>query len=71
MLRWTADAELAELIRRYYGGEAGLWGEIRDRVDAELRERQIEHGAHHLRLRKRPDGGYDVQIDDASAWANE
>jgi len=71
MFRWAADDELNELIRRYYGGEAGLWGAIRGRVDDELRRRQIVRGAYHIRLRKRGDGGYDVQIDDASGYANE
>ena len=71
MLRWAADDELNELIRRYYGGEGGLWEAIRGRVDDELRRRQVTYGAYHIRLRKRADGGYDVLIDDASAYANE
>jgi hypothetical protein len=71
MIRWPADSELAELIHRYYSGEAGLWDQIRARVDAELRERKVERGAYHIRLRRRDDDGYDVQIDDATAWANE
>jgi hypothetical protein len=71
MFRWPADDELNELIRRYYRGEAGLWEEIRGRIDAELRRRDIARGAYHIRLRKRDDGGYEVRIDDASAWANE
>ena len=36
----------------------------------ELRRRQIEHGAYHIRLRARADSGYDVQIDDAGDYAN-
>jgi hypothetical protein len=71
MLRWTAGETLNELIRRYYAGEAGLWEAIRGRVDEELRRRELLHGAYHIRLRSRGDGGYDVQIDDASAYANE
>lgn len=71
MLRWPADDALNALIRRYYRGEAQLWEDIRQRVDDELRRRQIVHGAYHIRLRARPDGGYDVQIDDASGYANE
>ena len=71
MLRWPADQELNELIRRYYAGEAGLWETIRQRVDDELRRRRIESGAYHIRLRARADAGYDVQIDDAGPYANE
>jgi hypothetical protein len=71
MLRWPADDELNELIRRYYAGEAGLWLDIRDRVDAELRRRDIVRGAYHIRLRSRADAGYDVQIDNAGAYADE
>jgi hypothetical protein len=71
MLRWPADKELNELIRRYYAGEAGLWEVIRQRVDDELRRRQINRGAYHIRLRARADAGYDVQIDDAGPYANE
>jgi hypothetical protein len=70
MLRWPADDDLNALIRRYYTGEAGLWETIRQRIDDELRRRQIEHGAYHIRLRARPDTGYDVQIDDAADFAN-
>ena len=70
MLRWPADDDLNELIRRYYAGETGLWETIRRRIDDELRRRQIEHGAYHIRLRVRADTGYDVQIDDAADYAN-
>ena len=71
MLRWPADEELNALIRRYYAGEAGLWEIIRQRVDDELRRRQIYRGAYHIRLRARADTGYDVQVDDAGPYANE
>jgi hypothetical protein len=71
MLRWLADDELKELIRRYYAGEAGLWETIRQRVDDELRRRGIERGAYHIRLLARADSGYDVRVDDAGAYANE
>lgn len=70
MLRWSADEPLNELIRRYYAGEAGLWDAIRQQVDDELRRRQVLRGAYHIRLRARTGGGYDVQIDDADAYAN-
>jgi hypothetical protein len=69
MQRWPADNDLNELIRRYYAGDAGLWETIRQRIDDELRRRQIERGAYHIRLRARPDTGYDVQIDDAGDYA--
>ena len=69
MLRWPADDDLNELIRRYYTGEAGLWETIRQRIDDELRRRLIERGAYHIRLRARADTGYDVQIDDAGGYA--
>jgi hypothetical protein len=71
MLRWPADDDLNELIRRYYAGEAGLWAIIRQRVDDELRRRAIERGAYHIRLLARADSGYDVRIDDAGAYAND
>jgi hypothetical protein len=70
MLRWPADDDLNKLIRRYYAGEAGLWEAIRQRIDDELRHRQIDHGAYHIRLRARADTGYDVQIDDAGDYSN-
>jgi hypothetical protein len=70
MLRWLADDELNQLIRRYYAGEAGLWESIRQRVDDQLRQQQIVRGAYHIRLRARANGGYDIQIDDASAYSN-
>ena len=68
MLRWQADDDLNALIHRYYTGEAGLWETIRQRIDDELRRRQIDHGAYHIRLRARADTGYDVQIDDAADY---
>jgi hypothetical protein len=71
MLRWSADEPLNELIRRYYAGEAGLWDTIRQQVDDELRRRQVLRGAYHIRLRARAGGDYDVQIDDAAAYAND
>jgi hypothetical protein len=71
MLRWPADNDMNELIRRYYTGEASLWEAIRQRVDDELRRRGIARGAYHIRLLLRPDSGYDVRIDDAEGYANE
>jgi hypothetical protein len=70
MIRWQADPELRALIQRYYAGEAGLWAEIQSRIDAELRRRGAEQGAFHIRLR-RLEQGYEVQIEDASAYTND
>jgi hypothetical protein len=70
MVRWTADDALANLIRRYYAGEAGLWAEIRQQIDDELRRRRLDHSYYHIRLHGRGDGGYDVQLDDAAGYAN-
>jgi hypothetical protein len=70
MLRWQADADLCALIRRYYAGDAGLWGAIRNQVDAELRARGYHSGAYHIRLRRTADG-YEVVIDDAADFAIE
>jgi hypothetical protein len=70
-LRWQADDELAELIRRYYKGQMNLWETIRRRVDAELRRQQIDRGSYHLRLLGRRDGGYDVLVEDAVDYAIE
>lgn len=71
MIRWTADEELSTLIRSYYAGEAALWPAIRQRVDQELRRREITQGAYHIRLVKRASGDYDVLIDDAGPYAHE
>jgi len=70
VIRWPADDELNGLIRRYYTGEAALWGAIRERVDAELRRRQVPGRAYHMRLLRRADGGYDVLVEDAAGYAN-
>jgi len=71
MFRWEADESLNALIRRYYAGEAGLWETIRQRIDDELRRRQIDRGSYHIRFRRRGDGSYDVMIDDATDYAIE
>ncbi len=67
MLRWQADQELAALLRRYYQGEAGLWGEIQRHADADLRQRTTSTGPYHLRFLPRPDG-YDVLAEPADAY---
>ncbi|NWG18767.1 MAG: hypothetical protein HXY39_00425 [Chloroflexi bacterium] len=69
MIRWLADEQLNGLLRRYYGGEAGLWPVIRDSVAAELRRRGVE-GARHIRFRRLEDG-YEVIIDDAAGYEVE
>lgn len=69
MVRWMADEELTTLLRRYYGGEGGLWPAIRDYVAAELERRGIA-GARHIRFR-RHDDGYEVIIEDASGYEPE
>jgi hypothetical protein len=82
MIRWTADAALAELIRRYYAGEAGLWVQIRASIDQALRARGVSVGAYHIRLRRSQSAmasvgsmdnvvGYDILIEEAAAYAND
>lgn len=70
-MRWAATDELNALIRRYYTGEAALWAEIRARVDDELRRRGVARGAFHIRLLRREDGGYDVQVEGADEYRAE
>lgn len=67
---WVADAELAALLRRYYVGEAGLWGEVQARVHAELRARGVPVGPRHLRFR-RTDDGYEVIVEDAAPYLHD
>lgn len=71
MLRWEADEALSALIARYYGGEAGLWEEIRRAVDAELRRRGLAVTPRHMRLRRLAAGGYEVLLEDAADYANQ
>ena len=82
MIRWTADATLADLIRRYYAGEARLWVQIRASIDEELRARCVSVGAYHIRLRRNQgatgslsstdnSAGYDILIEEAAAYAND
>jgi hypothetical protein len=71
MLRYDADEALDELIRRYYGGEAGLWGAIQAAVAEDLRRRGLPAAPRHLRLRRRADGGYEVIIEGAEAYHDE
>lgn len=68
MVRWTADESLQDLLRRYYRGEALLWEEIRQRVDAELVQRGATGRAYHIRFRLRSDDGYDIIVEEADAY---
>lgn len=70
MVHWTANDTLTELIRRYYRGEAGLWGEIRQHVEEELRRREIA-GPHHFRFKSRADGRYEVIVESADGYEAE
>lgn len=67
-LSWLADDVLSALIRRYYQGEAALWPQIRDQIDAELRERAVDFGSYHIRLRIAPDDRYRIMIDSADDY---
>lgn len=67
---WVADAELAALLRRYYRGEAGLWGEVQARVHAELRARGLPVAPRHLRFR-RIDDSYEVIVEDAAPYLRD
>jgi transposase InsO family protein len=68
-IRWEADADLAALLRRYYRGEAGLWGDIQARVHADLRRQGLPVAPRHMRFRA-TDAGYLVIIEDAEGHAN-
>jgi hypothetical protein len=68
-ISWPADAELAALLRRYYRGEAGLWGAIQAMVDAELRARGLPAAPRHLRFRA-TETGYLVIVEGAEGYAN-
>jgi hypothetical protein len=68
--QWTADAQLNELIRRYYRGEAALWEAIRASIDDGLRARGIVTGAYHIRLRRIGET-YLVTVDDAAGYARQ
>lgn len=70
MIRWAADDELARLIQRYYAGEAGLWEEIRQRVDADLRRKEAPRSAYHFRFRA-TGAGYDILVEDARDYVIE
>jgi hypothetical protein len=69
MLEWQADAELELLIRRYYAGEASLWPQICQVIEAALAQQQCEPGAYHIRLKCVAEG-YRVRIEAADAYAN-
>jgi len=66
-LIYEAGAELAGLLRRYYGGEAALWGQIQALLAAELRARGLAAAPRHVRFRRRGDG-YQVIVEDAELF---
>jgi hypothetical protein len=70
MLEWQADADLEQLIRRYYAGEARIWPQICAVVEATLAQQQCEVGAYHIRL-KRIAEGYRVRVEVADGYANQ
>jgi hypothetical protein len=66
-ITWEADADLAALLRRYYRGEAGLWGDIQAMVHADLHRRGAPVAPRHLRFRA-TEAGYIVIIEDAEGY---
>lgn len=68
-ISWPAGEQLAELLRRYYQGEAGLWPAIQAHVHAELLGRGEPVGPRHIRFR-RTDAGYQVIVEGAEDHAN-
>lgn len=68
-IQWEADAELASLLRRYYRGEAGLWGEIQARVHADVQRQELPVAPRHMRFRAIATG-YLVIIEGAEGYVN-
>ncbi|MCX7789462.1 MAG: hypothetical protein N2378_02375 [Chloroflexaceae bacterium] len=66
-IRWSASPELAALLRRYYAGEAELWGAVQAIVHQELMDRGLAVFPRHLRFR-RLESGYEVMIEDAEEY---
>ncbi len=66
-LSWQAGPDLVALLRRYYQGEAALWGAIQAAVNAELQARGLQVAPRHLRFRPTATG-YLVLLDDAEAY---
>jgi hypothetical protein len=71
LLSWLANDSLNELIQRYYRGEAGLWNQIRDLIDMELRQRGLDFGSYHIRLQAQSDNRYQVKIQTADTYRIE
>lgn len=63
-IAWNADAELAELLSRYYRGEAEHWPAIQRLVHGELQARGVPVAPRHIRFR-RTNGGYTVIVESA------
>ncbi|MEI7771396.1 MAG: hypothetical protein WCI67_15505 [Chloroflexales bacterium] len=68
-ITWDAGTELASLLRRYYRGEAGLWGDIQAMVHADLRRRGLPVAPRHMRFRA-TEAGYLVIIENAEGYMN-
>jgi hypothetical protein len=68
-ITWEASAELAALLRRYYRGEAGLWGDIQMLVHTDLQRRGMPVAPRHMRFRA-TNAGYLVIIEDAEGYAS-
>jgi len=68
-IRWEADANLTDLIRRYYRGEAGLWADIQARVHAEIERQGLPVAPRHMRFRA-TETGYLVILEGAEGFAN-
>ncbi|GEM_PF-639007 len=66
-IRWSASPELTALLRRYYNGEAELWGEVQASVHRELMARGLAVFPRHLRFR-RTETGYEVMVEDAEEY---
>ncbi len=67
-ITWQANDELADLLRRYYQGEAEHWPAIQAAVHAALQGRGIPVGPHHIRFR-RTEAGYVVIAESAEGYA--
>ncbi|MBX0326834.1 hypothetical protein K2Z83_03945 [Oscillochloris sp. ZM17-4] len=68
-IEWEAGAELTALLRRYYRGEAALWGEIQAIVHADLLRQGLPLAPRHLRFRA-SETGYMVIVEDAEGYAS-
>lgn len=65
---WEAGPDLADLLRRYYQGEAGLWPDIQASVHDELHRRGLPVAPRHMRFRRAGEG-YEVIVEGAEGYA--